>query len=186
MRLVEARQAINQQMDILDSRRRKIHQLLEQHDITGGNKADRLELSKELDTLDKAYEETFQARERINEISMAIHNAEVSRQQAEAEANANEELMKCLEIFRRIANGDRVPASDEQKLMNYDSTMYMTAKSMSVIHINEKHKEHDSLWTEEESSEESTDPRELAENAEVSLSMPEIPAASAGVTGSVE
>ncbi len=178
MRLVEARQAMNHQLDALNFRRREIHSLLEEQKKTGSNQYDRLELSKELKALDKAYEETFQERERINELSMNIQNAEISRQQAEAEAEANEEMMKCLEIFRRIANGDKVPPSDEQKLMEYDSKMYMAAKSMSIMHMDNDGKWYDSLWEEEAEKKEDPDPGELADNTEVTLSMPKMPESS--------
>lgn len=178
MRLVEARQAMNRQLDVLNFRRQQIQDLLKEEHKTGSGNFDRVELSKELESLEKAYDETFQERERINELSAAIHNAEVSKQQAEAEAEANEEMMKCLEIFRRIANGDKVPAYDEQKLMEYDSKMYMAAKSMSVMHMNKDANEYDSLWEDEEKKEESPDPAAVADNTEVTLSMPPIPESS--------
>ena len=175
MRLVEARQAMNQQLDIIRDRRSQLQKLLKEQEITGNSNFDRVELSKELKALDEVYEETFQERERLNELGAAVFNAEASRQQAEVEAEVNEEMMKCLEIFRRIANGDKVPASDEQKLMKYDSKLYMAAKSMSVVHMGKEGKEYDSLWEEEEKKEESPDPSELANNTEVTLSMPELP-----------
>lgn len=175
MRLVEARQAMNRQMDVLNYRRDQLQKLLKEQEKTGNHNVDRVEISKELDLLDKAYEETFQERERLNELSAAIHNAEASKQQSEAEIEANKEMMKCLEIFRRIANGDKVPPSDEKKLMEFDSKMYMTAKSMAVIHMDKKGKEYDSLWEEEEEKEESPDPAEVAANTDVTLSMPEMP-----------
>lgn len=175
MRLMEARQALNRQMDVLNFRRSQIHNLLKEQEKTGNANFDRVELSKELEALEETYEKTFQERERINEMGMNIANAEVSKQQAEAEAEANEEMIKCLEIFRRIANGDKVPPQDERKLMEHDGKMYMVAKSMAVMHMDKKGKEYDSLWDEEEKKEESPDPSELAENTEVALSMPEMP-----------
>lgn len=182
MKISEARQAMNRQMDLLDVRRSKLQKLLEES--SGTSSFDRIELSKELEAVDKAYEATFNERERLNEISAAIHNAEVSKQQAEAQAEANEELMKCLEIFRRIANGDKVPPTDEQKLMEYDGKLYMAAKNMAVLHMNEDAKEHDSLWGDEEEKPESPDASEVANNTEVTLSLPEMPAESSpDVTG---
>lgn len=174
MKICEARQAMNRQMDILSFRRDKLRTLLKEQEKTGQN-FDRVEICKELDAVEKAYEETFQERERLNEIGAAIHNAEASKQQAEAEAEANKELMKCLEIFRRIANGDKVPPQDERKLMEYDSKMYMAAKSMSIMHAGKEGKEHKSLWGDEEKKEESPSASEVAENSEVTLSMPEMP-----------
>lgn len=177
MKIAEARRIANQQMDALAFRRQQIHKMLEEDKRTGGGSFDRVELSKELEVLDKAYEETFRERERINEVSCAVHNAEVSKQQAEAEAEAAEEWMKCMEIFRRIAKGDKVPPEDERKLMECDSKMYMAAKSMAMMQLSTDPKTHDSLWKDEEEKEESPDPRELAENTEVELSLPEMPPA---------
>ena len=175
MKLVEARKAMNQQMDRLKFRRNQIQKLLEEQNTVGGNHFDRVELSKELEVLDEAYEETFQERERLHELYAAVHNGEVSKQQAEASAEANKQLMKYLEIFRRIANGDKVPASDEQKLMEYNIKMYMVAKSMSVLHMNQDGKEYDSLWGDEEEKEGTSDPSKVANHTEVTLSTPEIP-----------
>ena len=181
MKLVEARQVINQQLDLLDFRRNQIKkQLDEQHSSVSSY--DRLELSKELESLDQAYDETFQKREDLNEFSAAIQNVEASKQQAEAEAEANKEMLKCLEIFRRIANGDKVPAYDEQKLMEYNSKMYMAARSMSIIAARSNCKEHRSLWEDEEPKQDSPDPVELAEQTEVTLAMPKIPESSVSET----
>lgn len=179
MRLVEARQAMNRQMEVLNYRRQKIQGMLKEQKKTGSTDFDRVELSKELEALDQAYEETSQERERLNMLSMNIQNAEASKQQAEAEAEAYEEMLKCLEIFRRIANGDKVPPGDEKKLMNYDGNMYLMAKSMSVIHKDEEGKTWDSLWEDKEEKGENPDPAELAANTEVGLAMPSVPKASA-------
>lgn len=179
MRLVEARQAMNRQMDLLDVRRNQIRKQLEEQENSGNSNFDRVELSKELESLNEAYDETFQERERLNALSASIHNAEASKQQAEAEAEANKEMLKCLEIFRRIASGEKVPAYDEKKLMSYNSKMYMAAKSMSLTSMSKNGKEHDSLWADEEDKEASPDPSELADQTEVALSMPEIPEPSA-------
>lgn len=84
--------------------------------------------------------------------------------------------MKCLEIFRRIAKGDKVPATDERKLMEFDGKMYMMAKNMSVVHMGKEGEKWDSLWDEEsEKKEEDPDPSEVGENTEVDIVMPEVP-----------
>lgn len=174
MKLVEARNIANRQLDVLNVRRQQIRKMIKEEEKSGGGVFDRVELSKELEVLDKAYDQTFQERERINMVGVNIQNAEISKQQAEAQAEANEEMMKCLEIFRRIAKGDKVPPQDEEKLMEFDSKMYMAAKNMALMHVSEKHEKHDSLWEDEEEKEESPDPQELADNAEVELSLPQI------------
>ncbi len=179
MKLVEARQAMNHQMDILDVRREKLRKALKEQEKTGSPNFDRVEITKELEKLDQAYEEAFNERERLNALHMVVHNAETSRQQAEMEAKANEDRLKCLEIFRRIANGDKVPPADEQKLMEYDGKMYMAAKSMAVLHMDEKSEKYDSLWEDEEEKKDYPDAQELADNTEVAVCGPKMPELSA-------
>ena len=174
MRLEEARAAANQQLNILHDRRKTLTQLLDRQEKTGLGNFDRVELSRELETVTESYEETFRERERLNELDAAIQNGENTRQQAELEADAAREELKLLEIFRRIANGDKVPACDEQKLMEHNSKMYMAAKSMAVLHQGEG-KEHDSLWEDEEPPEERPDAGELADDTQVVLQLPELP-----------
>ena len=75
--------------------------------------------------------------------------------------------MKILEVFRRISKGDRVPAADEKKLMEYSSELYMTAKNMALMVQNSEREKHKSLWEDEKAEEEPVDPAELAANTEV-------------------
>lgn len=81
----------------------------------------------------------------VNEI-----NLESAKQQGEAMEKGMEDLGKIIMVFRRLADGDIVPYSDEKKLMDYNNEMYQCAKSMQAIAINEKSKEHKSLWEDEE------------------------------------
>lgn len=67
----------------------------------------------------------------------------------EAEENA-QDIAKIIEIARRISRGDKVPPSDEKKLMEYSLVMYQTAKSMAMLHEDEEHKKHKALFDEEE------------------------------------
>ncbi len=60
------------------------------------------------------------------------------------------ELGKILEIARRISRGDKVPPTDEKKLIEYSSELYQTSKAAAALHKNEKQKEHDALFDEEE------------------------------------
>ena len=85
-----------------------------------------------------------------------------------------EEVAKCLEIARRIANGDKVPASDEKKLMDFNMEVYMAAKNMAVMNADKKHKEYDSLWEEKEEKGESPDPMEIADDTEINVELPDI------------
>ena len=85
-----------------------------------------------------------------------------------------EEMAKCLEIARRIANGDRVPAQDEKKLMDFNMEVYMAAKNMAAMNTDKKHKDYDSLWGDEEEKEENPDPMEMAADSEINVEIPEI------------
>lgn len=80
---------------------------------------------------------------------------ESAKKAAKQAAEGAEELGKILEIARRISRGDKVPASDEQKLAQYDSDLYQMAKASALLHANEKHKRHKALFKDE--NEESID-----------------------------
>lgn len=74
---------------------------------------------------------------------------ESAKKSAKQAAEGAEELGKILEIARRISRGDKVPASDEQKLAQYDSDLYQMAKASALLHANEKHKRHKALFEDE-------------------------------------
>lgn len=115
-------------------------------------------------------------------------NAEVAKQQADAESGVAVELGKILAVARRISMGDRVPSSDERKLMEYSKELYMAAKSAQMLHEMEEHKTHESLWEEEEDPNE-YDPQGKADNAQAQGTLAdiqsEIEALSAEIAGSM-
>ena len=130
------------------------------------------ELQEQIDKVKEQIEEHIKLRDQVIELETGIANAESAKQQGEAMKEYGEEVAKCLEIARRIANGDRVPASDEKKLMDFNMDIYKMAKEMAAINMEGKHKEWDSLWGEEEEKE-YDDPQEASENAETNVEMPE-------------
>lgn len=71
-------------------------------------------------------------------------------QASKKEAEAYRDLAKIMEIARRISNGDRVPAADEKKLMEFSEDLYQTAKAAAMINEDKEHKEYDSLFEEED------------------------------------
>lgn len=71
-------------------------------------------------------------------------------QASKKEAEAYRDLAKIMEIARRISNGDRVPAADEKKLMEFSEDLYQTAKAAAMINADKEHKEYDSLFEEED------------------------------------
>ncbi len=100
-------------------------------------------------------------------------NMVVAKQQGEAMAESASDMMKIMEVARRIMKGAIVPASDEQKLMEFSVEMYQAAKNMGAMARQKEKEEYDSLWDEEEKKE-YEDPFETADNAEAFSTGPEI------------
>lgn len=75
------------------------------------------------------------------------------REQLEAsndEKDGFRDMAKLMEIARRIAKGDKVPAKDEKKLLEFSPELYQAAKAAALLHVNKKRKEHDSMFDDEE------------------------------------
>lgn len=75
---------------------------------------------------------------------------EAAKEAAKAAGEGMEDMGKIIEIARRISRGDKVPPSDEKKLMEFDSDLYQVAKAAAALHAKEKHKEHDALFEDED------------------------------------
>lgn len=168
MKLAEARRVTAEHLSSLYQKKRELTKILQGEEAggTGNGNFDRVEISKALSAIEEEYEQTSDLAQNLAVLDMNIQNAEISRQQNEAIAEQAEELIKILEVFRRIAKGDKVPAADEKKLMEYSPEMYMAAKNMALMNET-KGEEHDSLWDEKPETEEPVDPQELADNTEV-------------------
>ena len=76
-----------------------------------------------------------------------------SKQQSDAMADQAKEMNKIMLVARRIMHGDKVPAKDEKKLMEFDPKLYMMAKNAAAMLEIQKRKEHKSLWEDEEEKE---------------------------------
>ena len=77
-------------------------------------------------------------------------NKESAKQQGEAMEEQAREMSKIMIVARRLMHGDKVPAKDEQKLMEFDPKLYAMAKNAGALAKLQKRKEHKSLWEEEE------------------------------------
>lgn len=130
-----------------------------------------LELS--YDAVTEKYNAYQNFMEQVMNIHTACFNAEASRQQGEAMAEYAVDLAKIMEVARRIAKGGTVPATDEQKLMEYSMELYMSSKNMAVLNERAEKEEYESLWGEEEDKI-NPDPDEVANNAEAPSDAPEI------------
>ena len=85
----------------------------------------------------------------------------------------------------RMCAGDKVPYSDEKKVMEYDDKMYARAKQAQMImaSMKKKQKEYDSLWDKDGGE---YDPEGVADNTEAQGALPDIPSSDAEVTGTDE
>lgn len=136
------------------------------------NEAAILELS--YNAVSEKYDEYRTFMDKVNEMHTCYWNLESSKQQCDAMEEYAEDLGKILEVARRISSGATVPPKDEQMLMEYSMEMYMAAKNMAVMNQQENKEEYDSLWNEDEEQTTPTDPREVADNTQINISMPKI------------
>lgn len=130
------------------------------------------ELQEKIDELSGQIKNSEKTLDELIDQEVGIFNSVASKQQADAMKEYGEEMAKCLEIARRISRGDRVPAQDEKKLMDFNMEIYQMAKEMAAMNMDGEHEEWESLWGDEEEKE-YEDPREVSENAEAQVEMPE-------------
>ena len=106
-------------------------------------------------------------------------NGEVNRALADPETGMAATLGKIMTTVARMCAGDKVPYSDEKKVMEYDDELYARVKQaqMTMAAMKKKQKEYDSLWDDEEGGE--YDPEGVADNTEAAGELPEIPPAEA-------
>lgn len=130
------------------------------------------ELQEKIDELSGQIKDNEKTLDDLIEQEVGIFNSIVAKQQGDAWKEYGEEMAKCLEIARRISRGDRVPAQDEKKLMDFNMDIYKMAKEIAAMNMEGKHKEWESLWGEEEEKE-YEDPFEASQNAETNVGMPE-------------
>jgi len=174
MTIREARQNYSAQLSEIRAERQALQKAMqEQEKQTGGN-FDRVTFSEELKKLDAAYQATQGVLEKINARSSLIEDTESARQQRDAAIEQAQEMLKCLETARRISAGDKVPAKDEKKLMEFSHELYMSAKNMAFLRAQQeeqaKRKKHDSLWADEDENREKPDsPESIAADTEISV-----------------
>ncbi len=182
MRLIEAQQAYRiQRQELIDQRRELLNRqktMERKMNITEGGRelfaeeAATLELS--INANKEKFEQNLKVLDSLAEQEALVWNAEVCRQQSDAMSDYAVDMAKIMEVARRISSGGRVPATDEQKLMEYSMELYMSAKNMAMLkELEEKRKQYDSLWDEEEEEQAEYDPQGKAENAEVDIALPE-------------
>ncbi|MBO5282450.1 MAG: hypothetical protein J6B43_04905 [Lachnospiraceae bacterium] len=135
-----------------------------------GREAATLELS--IDQTRERFEENLKVLDRLIEEETAVFNGEVARQQSDVMQEYAEDLVKIMEVARRISNGDIVPATDEKKLLDYSFELYQAAKNMGSIARRKDREEYDSLWEDEDEEQQEYDPEGKAFNAETDVELP--------------
>ncbi len=138
------------------------------------NEAATLELS--YNAVSQKYEEYRNFMDKLMQQHMLLYSAEASKQQGDAMEEHTEDLIKIMEVARRIGRGDKVPAYDEQKLMEYSMELYMAAKNMAMLsELQDKDKEkHKSLWNDDEEKPNEPSPEEVANDGSVQGTAPEV------------
>lgn len=182
MRLIEAQQAYRtQRQELIDQRRELLNRQKTLERKMNATADGRVLFADEAATLElsinankEKFEENLKVLDSLAEQEAAIWNAEVCRQQSDAMSDYAIDMAKIMEVARRISNGGKVPARDEQKLMEYSMELYMSAKNMATLkELEEKREKYDSLWDDEDEEQTEYDPRGKAENSEVDIALPE-------------
>ena len=135
-------------------------------------KAAELELSykEATDDFDK-YENVLNS---LREQWCAAANTENDKALADPETGLGATIGKIMTTIARMCAGDKVPYTDEKKVMEYDDKMYARAKQAQMImaSMKKKQKEYDSLWDKEGGE---YDPEGVADNTEAQGELPDIP-----------
>lgn len=149
MRIGDAKKLYTTQMDSLQNKRRELKQAYDEGMAQGGN-FDRVELSRELSQVEEDYERNRLVMAQISAAEAGLRDMAAAKQQSDLTTKATDDMLKCLEIARRISTGGKVPPKDEKKLMDYNMELYMSAKSLALAIKQKEHKEYKSLWADEE------------------------------------
>ena len=176
MKIGEASRIYSAQMSKLQDKR---NELLEQKKALEKGEIEMTDdevasLKKAIDRVDIQYEKASEFMEGFNMKKSLMQNAEASRQQSDAMAKQADEYIKCIEVARRIARGDKVPPKDEKKLLEFNAEMYQMAKNMGAMaERTKKQKEHKSLWKDEDETNANTpSPEEVVNDMECGMAMP--------------
>lgn len=179
MKIREAKSIYATQLDALWNRKRELTKILKEDSENGSDdpRLDKIELSRELSQVEKQYTQTQKFMEQLSQREFLVHNAEVAKQQEESMSKAMDDMVKCMEIARRISSGAKVPAADQKKLMEYNYEMFLAAKNMALMIRHKERKEYDSLVEEEEENpEDQRTASEIAGDSEVHMELPELAA----------
>lgn len=143
-------------------------------DTAWSDEAATLQLS--IDTTNEEFEKNQKILDSLVEQWCNAANAENAKALSDPDTGIAAEYSKIMKTVMRMCHGDKVPASDEQKVMDFDKDLYMRAKQaqMAMQALNKKPKRYESLWDDEE-DENKYDPEGVADNTEAQGELPDIP-----------
>lgn len=180
MKIGEAKELYSAQVRQLWSRKTELTRQKKEIDEGKNKTMDREGVVLELSNVEDKYKIAQKFMEDFMEYTMNLENAEASRRQADAMEDAAIDMAKCMETARRIAKGGKVPAKDEQKLMEFSMEMYLAAKNAAMLVKDPPDEEYDSLWEDEEEDGEQPPVSDVVDGMECMLDMPS--GVSAGVS----
>lgn len=145
-------------------------------DSAWSEQAATLQLS--LDETKKKFQDNQEVLDGLIEQHCAAWNLEVAKQQADPENGVAATMGKIMAVVARMCAGDKVPMSDEKKVMEFDHDMYAKAKQaqMMMAAMKERQKEYESLWDDDDEGNK-YDPERAADNTTAQGDLPEIPEA---------
>lgn len=133
-------------------------------DIVLSNDEDVLVLTK------KAGKQLVKDRETVTAMLQCNADMAALRSQSAAKEKQAEDEAKIMAVYRAMARGDDVPASDEKKLMEYNADLYQAAKMAQAmartLERQAKRKKQDSQWDKKEEDEFKLKMRKLNDEAE--------------------
>lgn len=106
--------------------------------------------------LEEAQKIMEEEKEPSSKVELSKATLEMMKKELENMEKSGEgyiDFAKLMEIARRIAKGDKVPASDHKKLLEADAKLYQSAKMQALLAKNKDPKEHEALFEDEEDKE---------------------------------
>lgn len=171
MKIGEAQKLYSARLNQLWSRKTELIKQQKENEKSG-NTAENQGVILELSMVEEQYDKAKAFMEKFMAYKTGLYNGEAARQQGEAMEESANEMAKCMEIARRISKGEKVPAYDEKKLLEYNYQLYMSAKNMAIMSKSDK--KHKSLWEDEEEKApgENRSPMEIVDDRECAMEMP--------------
>lgn len=106
-------------------------------------------------------------KDRTDHNNMLLMEAEMAAQKTQQAASEKtaQDYAKIMAVYRAMAKGDIVPASDERKLQEYNSDLYQAAKMAQAMARQAERKKQKSQWDEKEEQDHQAKMKELRDQS---------------------